>query len=342
MDEFTKNDMHPGKSVESAVTHNTVTDARALPAFALSDDTSPTTADKSDAAGYAASIADDTYKTQEAVADAADLDDAAEDDDEIQPPFPQKKARELKRLPLDMFRAQTPSRSSNFFKFGRGFKAVAVVVAIAFAAAVGFLAAGLIYEHSPEVVSVREHRRQVLEQKQAQIDEETMYLEQEKRRLELNKELLEAQKKNYEREESRLAGKHERLYDEESETAEGFVSRLLDKVTGRQRERREEIYRTEQERQAVTKGGDEVDKALRDAQATLDDVNDKLAEARALKKDIDNVRSQIEAAYAENKDLVDSIMYYTRSGAAVIMGVFDDKTDELYSDESAQDEFAIK
>ena len=315
-------------NTESAITHSAdeTLQTQVLPAFAVSGVTAASSAND-------VAAPQNTNTTSDVTDDAATPPEFYDNEEEIQPPFPQKNARELKRLPPDIFKQKNPSKKSFDFRFGWGAKIVGVLMAVIFAAAAGFLVAGLIWEHSPTVVNSREHHREVLAQKQATLEDETALLEQEKRRLELNKELLEAKKKNLEREESRLAGKHEQLYAEETDSSSGFISRLLDKVTGRREERREEIYRTEQEKAATTKSGDEVDKALRDAQATLDSVNEKLDDARAMKRDIDAVRSQIEAAYAENKDVADAIIYYTKAGATVMLNIFSGHTNDIYDED---------
>ena len=273
---------------ESAVSSNLIVDhdAKVMPAFAVSDNR-------------------EVYEEDE--------------EEDIKPPFPQNNVRELKRLPPDMF-AKRPATKEKYagFKLGWLAKLAAIAVVFFFAAFLGIMAAGFMRENSEMVIKEREYQRQVLAERQQKIDEQTAELEREKKRLELEEEMLAARKRSIEQEENRLIGKHEQLYAEESANAESFVSSLLDKVTGRDTERREAMARTAREKEAASKNGDEVDRALRDAQATLDDVNEKLAAARAMKKDIDGVRQQIEAAYIENKDTVDSVIYYTRAGVAAM------------------------
>ena len=273
-----------------------------------------------------------------AVSDSEAVNDEFTEEEEIQPPFPQKSARELKRLPPDMFtERRTTKKTTDFLSLGWKGKIAGFLLAGLVAMVAGFFVAGFIAENSDAMIARREHERQVLTERQTVINEETARLEQEKKRLELEKELLAAKKKSLEQEESRLAGKHEQLYAEETANADSFISRLIDKVTGRDQERREEMSRTAKEKAAATKDGDEVDRALRDAQDTLDDVNEKLAAARAMKKDIDSVRRQIEAAYAENKDVVDAAIYYTKAGATAMLNIFggkiDDRLDSRFNDE---------
>ena len=292
------------------VTESAMTSVGARPAFAVSDATNFDT--------YAESIPHE--------------DDTA--DEYIQPPFPQKRARELKRLPPDMFDSPPTQKNSatnrNSLRFTRLLRGILLAAALCLAAVVGFFAAGVVRENSSDVINDRENQRRVIVEQQRAVEAEAESLLAEKKRLELEKELLEAKKQSLEKEASRLKGKHEQLFAEEEANSDSFIGSLLDKVTGRNVQRREEMERTAKEKDAATKDGDEADRALQEAQDTLDDINRKLAEARALKKDIDSVREEIESAYAENKDTFDAIVYYTKAGVRFFFDSFDEKSDETH------------
>ena len=136
---------------------------------------------------------------------------------------------------------------------------------------------------------------------------------------------MEARKEALAKEENRLTGKTEQLYADKSDS---FFGRLLDKVTGKEKERQESIIENERQKEAAIKDGDEADRALKNAREALDEVNEKLAAAQEMKKDLDTVKRQVEAAYVENKDPIDAAVYYIKSGAKAVKELVSDKNDE--------------
>ncbi len=253
-----------------------------------------------------------------------------ESTDEILPTYTKNTVREIDRLPPEYFAGgrKKPAKKRLFtpkLSFGAGAKVGLFILFFAFAAGAGFLAAGYARENSAETLNHREERRQALNTRQKEIADREAELIREQQRLEAETKILEARKEALAKEENRLTGKTEQLYADKSDS---FFGRLLDKVTGKEKERQESIIENERQKEAAIKDGDEADRALKNAREALDEVNEKLAAAQEMKKDLDTVKRQVEAAYVENKDTIDAAVYYIKSGAKAVKELVSDKNDE--------------
>ncbi|MBQ7478280.1 MAG: hypothetical protein IJT01_05190 [Selenomonadaceae bacterium] len=256
---------------------------------------------------------EDPGQAQRRLEDTQSLPPVSEDEEIIQPPFPQqsRSVRELERLPLEGEK-KTPARH---FRKRHAFLILAVFL---FALFCGFLLAGYAMERSEQAEKARIQQALALEQKQKQLEAEESSLIQKRKQLEQERKDLEKRRQEIAQDFDRAKKKNDQLSAEAPDSALGH---FFDKITGKEKERKEAIQENKQRQAQAVSDADSIDQSIADAQEMLEEVNSKLETVAEMKREADQMKAKVEAAYEENKDLIDTILYYVSEGLKSVNSV---------------------
>ena len=254
---------------------------------------------------------EDQRQEEQRLEDTQSLPPVQEDGEMIQPPFPQqgRSARELDRLPLEREKKTTAKHS--------GKRVLLLLAVFLFALFCGFLLAGYAREHS-QAEETRIQQAQALRQKQQALEAEENSLLQKRKQLEQERQELEKRRQELAQEFQRAQGRNDQLA---AEAPDSTFGQLLDKVTGKEKERQEAIQKNKQQQAQAVSDADSIDQSIADAQAMLEDVNSKLETVAAMKREADQMKAKVEAAYEENKDVIDTALYYASDGLKLMDGL---------------------
>lgn len=251
-------------------------------------------------------------QVQQRLEDTQSLPPVSEEDEIIQPPFPQQSrgVRELERLPLEREK-KTPARH-----FRR--PAFLVLAVFLFALFCGFLLAGYARDRSEQAEKARIQQAQALEQKQRKLEAEESSLIQKRKQLEQERKDLEKRRQEIAQDYDRAQKRNDQLSAEAPDSALGH---FFDKITGKEKERKDAIQENKQQQAQAVSDADSIDQSIADAQEMLEEVNSKLETVAEMKREAEQMKSKVEAAYEENKDLIDTILYYASEGLKSMQGL---------------------
>jgi len=183
-----------------------------------------------------------------------------------------------------------------------------------FALLLGFILAGYTQQSAERAENERMHQEQQLQDKQAQLDRDTKALEEKKAQLEQEKRDLERQKQQAAETAARAQGRNEQI---ESDKSSG-LGKLLDKVTGKEKKQQEAQAANNAEATAAQTDAANIDQSIENAQQMLDDVNAKLDAAKAVQQDASAALEKAQTAYDENRDTIDTVVSYAKTGAQML------------------------
>lgn len=236
---------------------------------------------------------------------------AAKPEDAIQQPFPQQNddVRQLRPVAGKGERGGwlTPMRK----------KAILLCAGFLIALFAGFALAGYRQDQADLAANERQYQAQELKDRQQKLDQQEKDLQQKREQLEQQKKELEQQKRSLQQDSDRLAGRQEQMAADEASSS--TVQKFLDKVTGKEAERQNAVKSAQQQQSQNTSSTDAVNQSLADAQSMLDDVNAKLNDVEAMKGEAGKMKAKAERAYDENKDVIDTALYYVKEGASLAL-----------------------
>ncbi len=255
---------------------------------------------------------EDPGQVQRRLEDTQSMPPVSEEDENIQPPFPQqpRNVRELERLPLE--REKKPP-AKNFKRH-----AFLILAVFLFALFCGFLLAGYAMDRSEQAEKARIQQAQALEQKQRKLEAEESSLIQKRKQLEQERKDLEKRRQEIAQDYDRAKKRNDQLSAEAPDSALGH---FFDKITGKEKERKDAIQENKQRQAQAASDADSIDQSIADAQEMLEEVNSKLETVAEMKREADQMKSKVEAAYEENKDLIDTILYYASEGLKSMQGL---------------------
>ena len=227
------------------------------------------------------------------------------------PPFQPRehRVRELERLDLE------PASSAREGKRSGGKKVLLLAAGFLGMLFLGFFLAGYVADRSEQAENERRHQMQLLQTRQKQLAAQAEELQQERQKLQSEKNQLEKRKQELAGEKSRLDGIHEKMQEENHSSP---VGKFFDKLSGKEKERSQAMEENRRQRQQAARDADSVDQSIAEAQELLDDVNAKLDTLASMKQEADNMKQQMESAYAENKDVIDAVASYAIEGAKIL------------------------
>lgn len=227
------------------------------------------------------------------------------------PPFPPRehRVRELDRLEMESAARVHDGKR-------RGGKRV-LLLAAGFLGMLflGFFLAGYVADRSEQAENERRHQLQMLQTRQQQLAAQAEELQQERQKLQAEKKQLEKRRQELAGETGRLDGIHEKMQEENPSSP---VGKFFDKISGKEKERGQAMEENRRQRQQAARDADSVDLSIAEAQELLDDVNAKLDTLASMKQEADNMKQQMESAYAENKDVIDAVASYAMEGAKML------------------------
>ncbi|MBQ1509430.1 MAG: hypothetical protein IIZ54_00845, partial [Selenomonadaceae bacterium] len=193
-----------------------------------------------------------------------------------------------------------------------------VLAVFLFALFCGFLLAGYARDRSEQAEKARIQQAQALEQKQRKLEAEESSLIQKRKQLEQERKDLEKRRQEIAQDYDRAQKRNDQLSAEAPDSALGH---FFDKITGKEKERKDAIQENKQQQAQAASDADSIDQSIADAQEMLEEVNSKLETVAEMKREADQMKSKVEAAYEENKDLIDTILYYASEGLKSMQGL---------------------
>ena len=183
-----------------------------------------------------------------------------------------------------------------------------------FALLLGFILAGYTQQNAQRAENERMHQEQQLTQQQEKLAKDTKALEEKKAQLEQEKRDLETQKQQAADTAARAQGRNEQLQQE----ASSGLGKLIDKVTGKEKKQKEAQAANEQTAASAQTDAANIDQSIQNAQQMLDDVNAKLDAAKSVQQDASAALEKAQTAYDENRDTIDTIVSYAKTGAQML------------------------
>ena len=239
-------------------------------------------------------------------------------DEQIQPPFPQRSGGSVRELPPETFvsaprggNQPEPPRGSGSGKK----KLLLLAVGFIMALLLGFALAGYSQDRSAMKEAEKARQEQQLLSREQKLYEQEASLKEERKRLEQQKKALEAKQKEMENESSRLQGRNEQLKDDANN---GGLGQMLDKVTGKEKERQQAKQANDKQSEKLKSDTAEVHRSIEEAQHMLEEVDNRIDDIEAMQQEAQKLRGQFETAYAENKDTVDQVIYYIGQGVDIL------------------------
>ena len=248
--------------------------------------------------------------------DTQSLPPLGEDTEEIQPAFPKVSRSEgVRELPADeQVSARQPRKksSSGMRKF------LLLLAGFLLALTLGFALAGWSQDKSAEKEQARQQQEAQLISREQKLLEQEAQLKEERERLARQKQTLEARRQEVVEKSAHLQGRNDQLTEEAQKPGLG---RLLDRMTGKEQERKAALEENSRQSAQLDDEAATVKQSIAQAQAMLEDLDQRIDDVQAMKQEAEGLRSKLESAYEENRGTVDQIVYYVQQGAEMLQGL---------------------
>ena len=195
------------------------------------------------------------------------------------------------------------------------------VLCSVFAAALlcGFLLAGYYHDKQQLTENDRLQQAQSLTQREATLKEQKAALLAQRAQLEQEKQTLERKHRDLQAQADRAQGKNEQI---QAEAKSGSaVGKLWDKVTGKEKERQQDIKDNAAQGGEASKAAAALGDSIDQAQTMLNDVDRHLQDLNAVHEQVTEMKQAAASAYAEHADIFDQAAYYASQGLAVVKGL---------------------
>ncbi len=241
----------------------------------------------------------------------------------IQQPFPQQAQDEtqmepaVRELPPDKeLQKKAKQQAKKTWLTRKRKKAILLAAGFFIAVFIGFALAGYRQDQADLQNNERQHQEQQMQERQQQLDAQAGDLQQQRQALEKQKKELEQKQRDLERQQGRLEGRSQAM--QESADGESGLQKFLDKVTGQSDKKQQAAAENQQQSDAAAASAAEVQQSINDAQQKLDDVQQKLDNVQSLKEEAGKVKDKAADTYAENKDTIDTVLYYAKEGVSAL------------------------
>lgn len=192
-------------------------------------------------------------------------------------------------------------------------KAILLVGGFVAALLAGFILAGYYHDHQQAAENQKLQQAAQIEQQNQSLTEQKKQLEREKRELEEKRQALQAQSE-------RMNGKNEQMAEDSKSGS--TVSKILDKVTGKEKERQQAANDNASKGAAASQEAASIGKSIDDAQAMINDVDSKLNDLNQMKQQAGKVKDAAESAYNEHAGTIQQALYYASEGVDFVRGFF--------------------
>lgn len=248
--------------------------------------------------------------------DTQSLPGMAEELKDIQAPYPQQPERQASDVRELRPQMHVPPVSPGHERAGwltpGCRKGILLVLGFAVALLLGFGLAGIFRDQSAAKQVERQQQEQQLKGREEKLAAQEADLKAERERLEKQKQELEQRQQELTKESGRLQGQNERLQEESRSQGLG---RVLDKMTGKDKERQEAARENRAQSEKVESDISRVRGSIQEAQEMLNEVDSQLSKVESMQQEVESLRRQAEKAYQDNKDAFDEITYMLGKGA---------------------------
>lgn len=194
-------------------------------------------------------------------------------------------------------------------------KAFVLCTVFLFAMLSGFMISGYQQDKALKEANVK-NQQLAAQQQYDSSNNQIQDLEMQRRDLEDKIAALESRQKEAQSKVDKLKGANEQLDKEKKDKS--AVEKVLDKATGKAGKQKAEAENNARQQQEAAQELQEIGNALENAQATVHEVNSRIDELEEAGNKALEMKAKAEAAYAENKDTIDSALYYLKLGAQAV------------------------
>ena len=267
---------------------------------------------------------------QRKLEDTQSLPPVSEDMGEIQPPFPKagertlgrsEGVRELESEICPPPRRERQEKSKGLLSSG-GKKFLLLLAGFLLALTLGFALAGWSQDKSAEKEQARQQQEAQLLSREQKLQQQEADLKEERERLARQKQVLEERRQEVAEKSAHLQGKNDQLTEENQKPGLG---RLLDRMTGKEKERKEALEENKRQSAQLDDEAASVKQSIAQAQAMLEDLDQRIDDVQAMKQEAEGLRSKVQSAYEENRGTVDQVIYYVQQGADMLQKLLGDK-----------------
>ena len=206
--------------------------------------------------------------------------------------------------------AESGNRRQSRFRNG-------LIFAACFAVALfgGVLLSDMFRNHEQALEDGRKETQQV-EMRQRELAAREDSLKKQRASIAEQKRALEEKELELERKAQRAAGRTERIEQEKDKGT--VVGGWVDKVTGKEKERKEANEKNVAEIQQTNLDIASVQQSIKDAQAVLDEVDKQLDNVNEMKDQADRLKTVAQDTYEKNQGTISQIFHYVNEGADML------------------------
>ena len=206
--------------------------------------------------------------------------------------------------------AESGNRRQSRFRKG-------LIFAACFAVALfgGVLLSDMFRNHEQALEDGRKEAQQV-EMRQRELAAREDSLKKQRASIAEQKRALEEKELELERKAQRVAGRTERIEQEKDKGT--VVGGWVDKVTGKEKERKEANEKNAAEIQQTNLDIASVQQSIKDAQAVLDEVDKQLDNVNEMKDQADRLKTVAQDTYEKNQGTISQIFHYVNEGADML------------------------
>ncbi len=206
--------------------------------------------------------------------------------------------------------AESGNRRQSRFRKG-------LIFAACFAVALfgGVLLSDMFRNHEQALEDGRKEAQQV-EMRQRELAAREDSLKKQRASIAEQKRALEEKELELERKAQRAAGRTERIEQEKDKGT--VVGGWVDKVTGKEKERKEANEKNAAEIQQTNLDIASVQQSIKDAQAVLDEVDKQLDNVNEMKDQANRLKTVAQDTYEKNQGTISQIFHYVNEGADML------------------------
>ena len=223
--------------------------------------------------------------------------------------------RELPPLTSKMEHQRVDAAVSGNRRQSRFRKGLIFAACFAVALFCGFLLSDMFRNHEQALEDGRKEAQQV-EMRQQELAAREDSLKKQRASIAEQKRALEEKELELERKAQRAAGRTERIKQEKDKGT--VVGGWVDKVTGKEKERKEANEKNAAEIQQTNLDIASVQQSIKDAQAVLDEVDKQLDNVNEMKDQADRLKTVAQDTYEKNQGTISQIFHYVNEGADML------------------------
>lgn len=179
----------------------------------------------------------------------------------------------------------------------------------------GILLSQTFRDHEQTLADSRKEAQQ-MEMRQQELAAREDSLKKQRDSIAEQKRTLEERELELERKAQRAAGRTERIEQEKSKGS--VVGDWMDKVTGKEKERKEADAKNAAEIQQTNLDIASVQQSIRDAQVILDEVDNQLDNVNEMKDQADRLKTAAQDTYMKNEGMLTNILQYMSEGVDLL------------------------